>query len=54
MGSLREISPFVASSNPALGTIMDFWNKPATLLLPLLDKAYESAYVHLETESPLV
>ena len=31
---VRVISPFVAGSNPALGTSMGFWNKPATLLLP--------------------
>lgn len=24
------MAPFVAGSNPALGTIMAFWNKPAT------------------------
>jgi len=32
---VRVISPLVAGSNPALGTSMGFWNKPATLLLPL-------------------
>ena len=35
MGFLRVISPFVAGSNPALGTLMDFLDKPAMLLLPL-------------------
>ena len=27
---LRVKSPIVAGSNPALGTLMDFWNKPST------------------------
>jgi hypothetical protein len=36
---MREISPVVLSSNPALGISTSFWHKPATILLAFTDKA---------------
>jgi hypothetical protein len=38
------ISPFVAGSNPALGTLMLNWNKPATLHFLFLN-GLELAYI---------
>ena len=35
MGERPAEDRVVAGSNPALGTSIDFWNKPETLLLPL-------------------